>query len=154
MVEEKEKEEKDEEKIISEKKTAKILEDPKINIKVKLSILWVVLIFFYLYNDVLSFFRKDTVEEVLTGEIAGIEITQTFLLGGAILMAIPIFMVFLALALPAKVNRPTNIIVGIFHAVVLLSTLSVGGELWANYALYHQLFQSPKPRQNSFPVLT
>ena len=90
----------------------------------------------YLYNDVLSFFRQDTIEEVLTGEVGGIEITQTFLLGGAILMAIPIFMVFLSLVLPAKVNRPTNIIVGIFHAVVLLITLLVPGEIWANYALY------------------
>ena len=51
-------------------------------------------------------------------------------------MSIPIFMTFLSLALPAKVNRPTNIIVGIFHAVVLATTLTVPGETWAHYALY------------------
>ncbi len=120
----------------SKEKTATELLDPKVNIKTKLSLFWVVLMFFYLYNDVISFFRKDHVEEVLTGVIADIEITQSFLLGAAILMAIPIFMIFLSLVLPAKANRWTNIIVGIFHLVVLLASFSVPGDLWAYYALY------------------
>ncbi|MEE9167206.1 MAG: DUF6326 family protein [Candidatus Neomarinimicrobiota bacterium] len=118
------------------KTTARIFEDVKINVKMKLSLLWVALMFFYLYNDVFTFFRAEHIKEVLTGEVAGIQITQVFLFGAAILMAIPSFMVFLSLILPAKVNRRTNIIVGIFHIVVLLATLFVPGELWAYYALY------------------
>jgi len=118
------------------KKTTRALEDVKIDVKMKLSALWVALVFFYLYNDVISFFRRDIIEEALSGEMGGMQVTQTLLFGAAILMAIPIFMVFLSLALPAKVNRWTNIIVGIFHAVVLLITLLVPGETWAHYALY------------------
>jgi hypothetical protein len=114
----------------------KVLADPKINVKIKLSILWIALMFFYLYNDVISFYRKDIVEEVLTGEIAGIQFSQATLFVAAVLMSIPIFMVFLSVALPAKMNRPTNIIVGIFHAVVLAATMLVPGETWAYYALY------------------
>ncbi|UCE16573.1 MAG: hypothetical protein JSV12_02905 [Candidatus Bathyarchaeota archaeon] len=113
-----------------------MLEDVKINVKIKLSLSWVALVFFYLYNDVISFFRQDIIEEVLTGEMGSIQITQTFLFGVAILMAIPIFMIFLSLVLPAKVNRWVNIIVGIFHAVVLATTFLVPGETWAHYALY------------------
>lgn len=120
----------------SNKKTGRALEDVKVNVKIKLSGLWVALMFFYLYNDVLSFFRRDIVEEVLSGEMGGMQVTQTFLVGAAVLMAIPSFMVFLSLALPAKANRWTNIIVGIFHAIVLLATLLVPGETWAHYALY------------------
>jgi len=120
----------------SEKKTVRILEDVKINVKIKLSLLWVALVFFYLYNDVISFFRQDTIELVLSGEVGGIQITQTLLFAMAILMAIPIFMVFLSLTLKAKVNRWTNIIVGIFHAVVLVAFMSVPGETWAHYVLY------------------
>jgi hypothetical protein len=108
----------------------------KINVKIKLSALWVALMFFYLYNDLFSFYRREIAEGVLAGEIEGIQITQAFLLGAAVLMAIPIFMVFLSLALPAKANRWTNIIIGIFHAVVLAATLLVPGDLWAYYALY------------------
>jgi len=114
----------------------KMLEDVKINVKIKLSVLWICLMFFYLYNDVLSFFKPGTVEELVTGEIGGMQMTQFFLFGGAILMAIPIFMVFLSLALPAKFNRLVNIIIGIFHAVVLVGTLIVPGDLWAFYAFY------------------
>ena len=52
-------------------------------------------------------------------------------------MAIPIFMVFLSLILKAKWNRWTNIIVGTFHAVILVAFMFVGaGETWAYYALY------------------
>jgi hypothetical protein len=122
----------------SDKKTTRSLEDLKINVKIKLSLLWVALVFFYLYNDVISFFRRDTIEMVLSGEVpGGIQITQTFLFGMAILMAIPIFMTFLSLALKAKANRRVNIILGIFHAVVFITVLVlVPGEVHAHYALY------------------
>ena len=121
----------------SNKKTATILEDVKINVKIKLSLLWVALVFFYLYNDVISFFRGDIIGEVLTGELSGIQITPPFLFAMAILMAIPIFMIFLSLALKAKVNRRVNIILGIFHAGVLFTTtVFVPGELWADYASF------------------
>jgi hypothetical protein len=133
---EKEKEEEGEEKMNSEKKTATTLEDPKVNIKTKLSILWITLMWFYAYNDIISFFRQDSHEDALAGEFGGITISPEFLVGASILMSIPIVMVFLSIALPAKINRPTNIIAGIFHAVLLAATMAVPGELWAHYAIY------------------
>ena len=121
----------------SRQKTDTALVDPIINIKLKLAIFWTVLVFFYLYNDVISFFRQDTVEGVLSGAPGGIEITPVFLLGAAFLMSIPIFMVLLSVVLPARTNRPVNIIVGIFHLVLLAITATVGDEApWAHYALY------------------
>ena len=119
----------------------KRLEDTKINVKIKLSVLWIALMFFYLYNDVLSFYRKDIIEGAMSGNFGSIQVTPDFLLMGSILMAIPIFMVFLSLILPAKTNRWTNIIVGIFHAVVLIATALVPGETWTYYALY-MLFEA------------
>jgi len=120
----------------SEEKTVTTLEDPKINIKTKLAGLWVILMFFYIYNDVFSFFQPGFIEKVMTGEIGGMQVNQAFLLGTAILMAIPSLMVFLSLTLKAKANRGANIIAGVFHAGVLLTTMLVPGELWAYYALY------------------
>ena len=112
------------------------LEDAKVNVKIILAGLWVSLMFFYAYNDILSFFRKDIADEVLTGKVGGVEINQTFLFAAGILMAIPIFMIFLSLILKAEWNRWLNIIVGIFHIVVLAGSLLVPGDLWINYALY------------------
>jgi len=112
------------------------MEDVKINVKIKLSALWVALMFFYLYNDVFGTFRQDQVENVLSGKMALNQVTG---FGVAILMAIPILMIFLSLALPAKVNRRVNIIIGIAYFVVLLLFNLVPGELWAYYAFYEIL---------------
>jgi hypothetical protein len=119
------------------KKTARILEDVKINVKMKLSALWVALVFFYLYNDVISFFRGDVIEQVIAGELEGVQISPSLLFGMALMMAIPIVMVFLSLTLKARVNRWVNIILGIFHAGIMVTTnLLVPGETWAHYTLY------------------
>ncbi|WP_455278424.1 DUF6326 family protein [[Eubacterium] cellulosolvens] len=108
----------------------------KVSVKVKLALLWVALMFFYIYNDVFSFLQPGHVAELVGGQLEGIQFTQELLFGAAILMALPSFMVFLSLTLPAKANRLVNIIVGIFHIIVLVSTLLVPGDLWAYYALY------------------
>jgi len=114
------------------------LEDTRIDTKTKLSVLWIALMFFYLYNDVISFFRKDTIDGVMSGEFGAgtIQVTPVFLLSASVLMAIPIFMVFLSLVMPARVNRPVNIIAGVFHVVLLVVTALVPGETWAHYALF------------------
>ena len=61
----------------------------------------------------------------------GIEVTQAFLLVVIILMTIPSIMVFLSLILPAKANRWTNIIVGIFEIIFVIGATI--GETWAYY---------------------
>ena len=112
------------------------LEDIKINVKVKLALFWVALMFFYLYNDLFSFFKPGTVEELVGGSLEGIVFTQELLFGAALLMALPSIMIFLSLTLKAKLNRMVNIIVGIFHMVVLVGTMLVPGDLWVFYATY------------------
>jgi len=107
-------------------KTASILQDVKINVKTKLSGLWVVLMFCYTYADILGFYAPGNIKELMSGEIAGLQMTQGLLLASAVLMAIPSAMVFLSLALKAKANRLANIIVGIVYMGVLGSTLLTG----------------------------
>jgi hypothetical protein len=115
----------------SEKKTATILEDVKINIKIKLSALWATVMFIYLYVDVFGFFKPGIIEDVIAGKVWKFQITQVWLLGVIILMAIPSLMVFLSLVLPVKANRWTNIIVGILYIVVTL-----GMTIGESYAFY------------------
>ena len=112
------------------------LVDIEINVKIKLALFWVALMFFYLYNDLLSFFKPGTVEELVGGTLEGIVFTQELLFGAALLMALPSIMIFLSLTLKAKMNRMVNIIVGIFHMIVLVGTMLVPGNLWVFYATY------------------
>jgi len=115
----------------SEKKTATILEDVKINVKIKLAALWVAVNLLYLYVDVYSFFRPGIIEDAIAGKVWEFQITQVWLLGVIILMTIPSLMVFLSLTLSAKANRWANIIVGIFEIVFVVS--GVIGESWVYY---------------------
>jgi hypothetical protein len=117
------------------RKAGTLLEDLDVNVKIKLAGLWVALMFFYLYRDVLGFMEPGHVEDLLTGELAGVRMTQALLLGSAVLMAIPSIMVFLSLALRAQANRWANIILGIVHIAILGGTFFVG-EISALYAFY------------------
>ena len=97
------------------KKTGRILEDVKINVKIKLAALWVALMFLYIYADIKSFFQQGIIEEIVAGEVAGILITPTLLWVTAILMSVPGVMVLLSLTLKPQANRWINIIVGILY---------------------------------------
>ena len=104
----------------------------KINVKIKLSALWVTLMLFYIYADIVGFYSPGNIEKVMSGEIGGIQITEGFLFVMAIWMAIPSVMVFLSLTLKANANRWVNIIIGIVSIVVLGATF-FAGEFSARY---------------------
>jgi hypothetical protein len=81
--------------------------------RIKLSALWVCLMLIYLLGDVLRIFSGDFV----AGEVSGMQISQGLMLGMAVLMVIPVVMVFLSLILKHAVNRWANIILPIFFFV-------------------------------------
>jgi hypothetical protein len=78
-------------------------------IRIKLSALWVALMLTYLLGDVLRIFSGD----FKPGEIEGMQVTQALYLGLAILLVLPVVMVFLSLTLNYPVNRWANIILAI-----------------------------------------
>ncbi len=113
-------------------KSARTFEDVQINIKIKLSALWVTLMLFYIYADILGFYSPGVIENVVSGEVGGVQITAGFLFVMAIWMAIPSVMVFLSLTLKAHANRWVNIIAGFLSIVALVATF-FAGELSARY---------------------
>ncbi len=102
-------------------KSSHVLEDSRINIKLKLSALWASVMFLYLYGDYFSLYKTGTLDSMLAGQIGPLgPVTQGILLGTSILMAIPAVMVFLSLVLKPVVNRWSNIILGIFYTIIML----------------------------------
>ena len=107
------------------KKTARILED----VQIKLSALWVALMFIWQQGDVLRLYSGDFISG---DDIGGKLISQEMLwLVGAIWMTIPVIMIFLSLTLKYKANRWANIILGIFYTCFMLYTM-----LGSTYAYY------------------
>jgi len=79
------------------------------DVKLILSALWAATMLTYLLGDVLRIFSGDFV----AGEISGMRATQGMWMTAAMLMLIPIFMVFLSLTLPYPTNRWVNIIAAV-----------------------------------------
>lgn len=104
------------------------LEDIKINVKTKLAALWVSFMFLYFYVDYFHFYMPGSLKSILEGKAFVFNITQEFLLIVLSLATIPILMIFLSVALPAKVNRWANIIVASIHIPYMLFNLA--GEVW------------------------
>lgn len=108
--------------------TQKTLEDIKVSSKLKLAMLWASLMFLYIYVDYFHLYMPGTLKEIQTGRVFKFDITQGFLLAALISMTIPALMIFLSVALPAKVNRWANII----SAVVFIpfTLFNLAGEAW------------------------
>src|SRR6266699_3361964 len=77
--------------------------------RIILSASWIALMLTYLLGDVLRIYAGD----FKPGKIGGRPATQNLLLGSALLMTVPIAMVFLSLTLSYPVNRWANIIAAI-----------------------------------------
>lgn len=94
--------------------------------KLKLSTLWIFVMFNYLYCDIMALMDPESLNQFMTGNVGGIHITQGFLLGAALLMEIPIAMIILSRVLEYKVNRRANIMAGTLMTLVQFSSLFFG----------------------------
>jgi hypothetical protein len=108
-----------------------ILEDVRVGVRLKISALWIAMLFLFAYGDIFGFFRTGLIEEVIEGEVSGVEITQVFLFGVSVYIAIASAMVFLSLVLRPRVNRRVNIVLPILYIVSI--AISSVGETWAYY---------------------
>ena len=114
----------------TQKTTQKPLEEFKVSVRLKLAALWVSFMFLYIYVDYFHLYMPGSLEDMLAGKVFMFEVSQTFLLIVLAAVAIPVLMIFLSLALPAKINRCTNIIVAIIHIPYMLFNLA--GEAWVH----------------------
>ncbi len=82
--------------------------------------------FLFIYVDHFALYMPEVIENAIAGKMGPFPTTQVSLLAAMILMTIPSLMIFLSLALKAKANRWTNIIVGlIFIMVVLVNAIGM-----------------------------
>jgi hypothetical protein len=114
--------------------TSSFLDDERIGVRLKISALWIAMLFLFAYGDIFGFFRAELVEDVLAGEVSGIKITQFFLLAGSVYVAIAGGMVFLTLVLKPRINRWANIVLPTLYIVSI--AVSVIGEDWAYFYFF------------------
>jgi hypothetical protein len=100
--------------------------DKKIDTRVKLSTLWIVVMVYMIFADIFSILleldQKGTLGEMPTD-------AKMMMTIAAILTSIPILMIYFARVLPYKSNRLLNIIAGIFTILYVIG----GGVLLPHY---------------------
>ena len=93
------------------------------NKKVLFSTLWIFVTVNYIFCDVFTLFHSESLKQLMTGEMGGMEINRKFLLGFSILMEMPMVMIVLSRILSYKSNRLANIIVALIMTIVQAGTL-------------------------------
>lgn len=88
-----------------------------------LSTLWVFILLNMVFRDLHQFGNKGFIEEMMTGVVNGVAITEELMLFGGFLAEIPILMVLLSRILADKANKWANTIASVITMLVLLSGL-------------------------------
>jgi hypothetical protein len=105
-----------------------IIKTAKKNTKILLILLWVFYSLTFMYADVQSSLEPGVLEETMSGYTGGgtVKITDGFLLGVAIMFAIPVLMIVLSWVLKYRANRWANIIAGTLFVVAQIGSLFLG----------------------------
>ena len=112
------------------KVTQSQLEDIKVSLKLKLATLWASLMFLIIYLDYFHLYMPNMIADIMKERVFLFDITQGFLLVAFVLVGTPALMIFLSVALPARVNRRANIIIAAMNIPFILFNLA--GEAWVH----------------------
>ena len=108
--------------------TTTALHDPPAPVRVKLAAAWASFMFFYIYVDYLHLYKPGVVDDIRAGIVFEFDISQAFVVSSLSLVGIPALMILLSMALPARANRPLNLVVASLYVPV--SAFNVIGESW------------------------
>lgn len=117
-----------------------MLENPKINIKLKLSALWTSLLALYIYGDYFELYVPKKIENLINGT-SKLD-SPTLLLVASILIAIPALMIALTLILKPKINRLLNIVFGILLTLIVILVGSTSLYEWYTFYVLYALLEA------------
>ena len=117
-----------------------MLENPKVNIKIKLAALWTSVLFCYLYGDYFELYVPEKVNSLLTGE--NILDSPTKLLIASIVLAIPSIMIALSIILKPKINRILNIIFGTLFTLMMVLIAINSLTAWYSFYVFLAILES------------
>jgi len=119
---------------MTDTKTTTTLHDSPVPVRAKLAAAWTSFMFLYIYVDYLHLYKPGALTDILAGVVFTFDISQTFVVIALTSVAIPMFMILLSMALPARVNRAINLVVATLYIPYSAFNLA-GGEWLVFYGL-------------------
>jgi hypothetical protein len=99
-----------------------ILEEQPVGVRLKISALWISMLFLFAYGDIFGFFKPGRLVEIIGGDISGIRITEVFLFAVSVYAAIASVMIFLTLVLRPNIARWANIVLPILYIASIIGS--------------------------------
>ncbi|MBT7991432.1 MAG: hypothetical protein HN769_16350 [Anaerolineae bacterium] len=90
--------------------------------RAKLSSLWVFVFLNMIFRDLHEFGRPGFLEEVMSGVVGGVQVTEGLMLVGGIMIAVPLLIIPLTQFLTFKANRRANLFMGGLMIVNIIGT--------------------------------
>ena len=100
-------------------------------LKVSLSTLWIFVVINIAFADIVGFMNPGALQSIISGSV-GFKITQELMLAFAVLLEIPIAMIFLSRVLKDRANRWANIVA----AVITTGFVVSGGNTSLSYIFF------------------
>jgi hypothetical protein len=100
--------------------TPQQLETQPVSVQAKLAAAWTSLMFLVIYIDYYHLYQPGEIDEIRSGRIFEFEISGMLMSVFFVVIAIPALMVMLSMALPARVNRVTNLIVASVYVPIMV----------------------------------
>ena len=116
--------------------TPTLLDNPPVPVQAKLAAAWTSLMFFVIYIDYFHLYQPGAIDQIRGGGIFVFDITPTLMTIFVVVIGIPALMVMLSMALPARVNRATNLVVASLYIPVMV--FNAAGASW-DWAFYYGL---------------
>ena len=116
------------------------LENPPINIKLKLAALWTSVMFCYIYGDYFELYAPGKVEDLMNG--VGMLDTPMKLFAASVMLAIPALMISLSIFLRPAISRWLNIIFGAFFTGIMLLIAVNSLTIWYTFYVFLALVES------------
>ena len=117
-----------------------MLENPKVNIKIKLAALWASATFCYLYGDYFELYTPDKVNSLITGD-NNLD-SPIILLIASIILAIPSVMVAASIFLKPKINRILNILFGTIFTLMMVFIGIISTNEWYLFYVFLAFLES------------
>lgn len=108
-----------------------------LTLKVRIAVLWLVSAVMLSATMLLALMGPGTIEQIMTGEVEGVQLTTAMLVFMALLWLIPLAMAFFSVTLRDSANRWTNVVLGLLFAV--WNTLHVGSHIVQGQLPFQQL---------------
>ncbi|WP_332876434.1 DUF6326 family protein [Massilia sp. S19_KUP03_FR1] len=110
------------------------LENTKVDVKIKLSALWIATMLCYIYGDYFELYVPGKLHSMIDGKMLPLgPVTQGMLIGTSTMMATQALMAFFSLVAPPALNRWLNVVFGLVSGLIVAMVITQGG--WMFYKL-------------------